>query len=866
MQGDEEVIQETQKMTKKNSFYPTKMSSRQELGDSSSELYRPAFTSRDKLDHEKLWSIMGSYLKNDVQTIQENIVNHIEYTLARTRFNFDNTACYQATAHAVRDRLIESWNDTQQHWTNQDPKRIYYMSLEFLLGRAMQNALTNLKVEGQFKQALLDLGYKLEEIYEEEHDPALGNGGLGRLAACFLDSMATMDLPAWGYGIRYNYGIFAQKIVNGYQLEVPDYWLTYGNPWEIERLDVKYPIRFYGRVHRVNENGKERAIWDGGEIVLAQAYDNPIPGYNTFTTINLRLWRSVPTQEFDFSLFNQADYMKAIEARQRAEYISSVLYPNDSTYSGKELRLKQQYFFVSATLQDIIRRFKKRKRSWKDFPEKVCVQLNDTHPGLAIIELLRILIDIEGLEREQAWSIVGKTFAYTNHTVLPEALEKWGVDLIGSLLPRHLEMIYEVNYFWLEKVGQKFPGDDGKLASLSIIEEGPVKKVRIANLCIVGSSAVNGVAALHSDLLKTTIFKDFHQMFPKKIQNKTNGVTPRRWVLCCNPGLAELYTRVLGSQDWVIELGLVRQIEKKADQAEFQSVWAEIKLENKRRLAKWVQKHCGIKVNEHSLFDVMVKRMHEYKRQLMNALYAIHRYFTIKDARPEERVNFVPRTIFIGGKAAPGYLSAKRVIKLINAIGEVVNNDREVNDYLKVVFLPNYNVSNAEVIIPAAELSQHISTAGMEASGTSNMKFTMNGCLIIGTMDGANVEIAEEAGKENQFIFGATVDQVEGLRKKMRETDPNEYAGPILNRIFRAIEDNVFGAREDLVPLIDTIRNRNDYYLVCHDFEDYLRAQDEVDRAYLNKAEWNRRSILTATRMAKFSSDRTIQELSLIHI
>eukprot|EP01017_Pseudomicrothorax_dubius_P016539 TRINITY_DN1876_c0_g3_i1.p1 TRINITY_DN1876_c0_g3~~TRINITY_DN1876_c0_g3_i1.p1 ORF type:complete len:771 (+),score=244.59 TRINITY_DN1876_c0_g3_i1:49-2361(+) len=766
MDFDETIQEKTKRINRGNSFYPTKSSSRIADGDSSDQL-RPVFKSRETINNEKLWSIMGSYLKNDVETIQQNIVNHIEYTLARTRFNFDNNGCYNATAHAIRDRLIESWNDTQQHWTNQDPKRIYYMSLEFLLGRHMQNALTNLRIEGAFKQALQDLGFKLEEIYEEEHDPALGNGGLGRLAACFLDSMATLDLPAWGYGIRYNYGIFAQKIVNGYQMEVPDYWLTYGNPWEIERVDVNYPVRFYGRTRKVTENGKEKTVWEGGEVVLAQAYDNPIPGYNTFTTINLRLWRSVPVQEFDFSLFNQADYFKAIEARQRAEYISSVLYPNDSTYSGKELRLKQQYFFVCATLQDIIRRFKKRRRTWKDFPEKVCVQLNDTHPGLAIVELLRILMDLEGLDREAAWTIVSKTFAYTNHTVLPEALEKWGVDLIGALLPRHLEIIYEINHFWLQKIEQKFPGDVSKLGPMSLIEEEHGKRVRIANLCVVGTFAVNGVAALHTELLKTTIFKDFHQLFPKKIQNKTNGVTPRRWILCCNPGLAELYTRVLGGVGWVNELDLIRQIEKKADNAEFQRVWAEIKLQNKRRLVKWVKSHCGITIDENSLFDIMVKRMHEYKRQLMNALYAIYRYFQIKNATPEERLNFVPRTIFIGGKAAPGYTTAKRVIKLINAIGEVVNNDKEVNQYLKVVFLPNYNVSNAEVIIPAAELSQHISTAGMEASGTSNMKFAMNGCLIIGTMDGANVEIAEEAGKENLFIFGALVDEVNGLRQKV---------------------------------------------------------------------------------------------------
>lgn len=830
--------------------------------NSQSELYRPEFqdSSHNTKENEKLWSLMGQYTPSDHATIQKSIVNHVEYTLARTRFNFDNKACYQATAYSIRDRLIESWNDTQQTFTKEDPKRIYYLSLEFLLGRAMQNALINLQLEGPYKEALKELGYKLEDLYEEEHDPALGNGGLGRLAACFLDSLATLEYPAWGYGIRYNYGIFQQKISQGYQVECPDFWLAHGNPWEIERVDVKYPVRFYGKVTRIWKDGKEKCIWDGGEVVIAQAFDNPICGYDTFNTINLRLWKSLPTNEFDFASFNAADYFKAIEQRQRAEYITSVLYPNDSTMSGKELRLKQQYFFICATIQDVLRRFKKKKRDWKELPEKIAIQLNDTHPTLAIVELLRILIDIEGLEMEFAWSLVYKVFAYTNHTVLPEALEKWSIELLGNLLPRHLEIVYLINHFFLEKVKLKYPGDSHKLNVLSIIEESTPKMIRMANLCIIGSHAVNGVAAIHSGLLKTHLFKDFYEMFPKKFQNKTNGVTPRRWIMAANPGLAQLYTETLGNTDWVVELDLVRDVAEKATDPEFQRKWAEIKLNNKKRLVRWVERNVGVKLNPNSLFDVMVKRLHEYKRQLMNALYIVHRYFMIKDASPEERKKILPRSVLIGGKAAPGYLNAKRIIKFINAISDVVNNDKDVGDLLKVVFLPNYNVSNAEIIIPAAELSQHISTAGTEASGTSNMKFCMNGCLIIGTLDGANVEILEEVGDENIFIFGAKVNEVDALREKMRTSEPEQYYGPALKRIFDAVADGMFGAKDELRALIDTIRNRNDFYLVCHDFQEYIKSQNEVDAIYRNPVEWNKRSIRCATGVSKFSSDRTIKE------
>lgn len=830
--------------------------------DSSNMLYRPEFKSEEGEDKktETLWALMSSYIPRDVQTIQTNLVNHLEYTLARTRFNFDKSACYKACALTVRDRLIESWNDTQQHLTVQNPKRVYYLSLEFLMGRSLKNALVNIDMEAEYGRAIDELGYKLEELYDEERDPGLGNGGLGRLAACFLDSLATLDYPAWGYGIRYNYGIFKQQIINGAQVEVPDYWLVNGNPWEIERNDVTYPIRFYGNVRKEIVDGKERSIWNEGELVYAVAYDNPIPGFNTFNTINLRLWRSEPANQFDFASFNHGDYFKALEARQRAEYISSVLYPNDSTQGGKELRLKQQYFFVSASIQDILRRFKKINSDWKQLPEKVAIQLNDTHPALGILELLRILLDIEKLEMDFAWSLVYQVFAYTNHTVMQEALEKWSVDLLGNLLPRHLELAYLINFFFLERIKKKYSPDDGKISHLSIIEEGTPKKIRMANLCVVGAHTVNGVAELHSELLKTTLFKDFYELFPKKFQNKTNGVTPRRWIACANPDIAELYTRTLGHRDWLINLEFIKQLEGKEEDPAFRKEWSEIKLKNKRRLAKWVLKNTGVQINENSLFDIMVKRIHEYKRQLMNVLYVIHKYLQIKEATPMERSKMVPRTVMIGGKAAPAYFNAKLVIKLIGSVSNLINKDKDTKDLLKLVFLPNYSVSNAEVIIPASELSQHISTAGTEASGTSNMKFVMNGCLIIGTMDGANVEIAEEVGKDNMFIFGALVEEVEKLREKMRNSEPHEYHGQALQKVFDAVSDGMFGNRDELTMLIDTIRNRNDYYLVCHDFASYIKAQDEVDRVYKDQDEWIKKSIRGSIRSAKFSSDRTITQ------
>lgn len=834
-----------------------------------SVMYRPEFIydKRESQKDIKMWDLMSSYLGSDIKSIQRQIVNHVEYTLARTRFNFDNNGCYYATAYSVRDRLVESWNDTYQHIFEQDPKCIYYMSMEYLLGRMLQNALVNLGQENSFKEALDDLGYNLEEIYEEENDPGLGNGGLGRLAACFLDSLTTLEYPAWGYGIRYSYGIFKQEIRDGYQVEMPDYWLGRGNTWEIERLDVIIPVRFYGKVRTYKENGIERKVWEGGENVRAMAYDIPIPGYNAFNTNNLRLWRACPSVEFDFKSFNTGDYFGAVKAKQKAESISSVLYPNDITIEGKELRLKQEYFFCAATLEDIVNRFLKKHDNWDDFPEKVSIQLNDTHPALSIVEMMRLLVDQYKLPWEQAWNICCQTFSYTNHTVMVEALEKWDVSLMESLLPRHLEIIYLINHLFLQDVRKSCSNDESIVRNLSLIEEGDTKKVRMANLCIIASHKVNGVARLHSELIRNWLFKDFVTYYNKqgkksrdKFINVTNGVTPRRWLLCANPRLADLITRRIGHEEWITDLSLISDLKTFADEDEVIKDFSEIRRYNKVRLAKWVKENCnGLIIDTDSLFDVFVKRIHEYKRQLMAALYIVHRYLWIKEMRPDAREQVVRRTFLIGGKAAPGYDAAKKTIKLINMIANVINNDPDVNRYMKVAFMPNYSVSNAQVIIPAADLSQHISTAGTEASGTSNMKFAMNGCLIIGTMDGANVEIAEEIGKENMFIFGANVDEVSKYRKMMAE-GKRDYVPPSLSKVFDALYSGRFGDLSEMHWIFRKVTNGEDHYIVCWDFQSYLDCQSRVDECYKDQKKWMAKAIASIACSGKFSTDRTIKE------
>ncbi|EFA85934.1 glycogen phosphorylase 1 [Heterostelium album PN500] len=811
----------------------------------------------EKKKGSKLFALKTDFLKNDEDSIQKGILDHVEYTLARTKYNFDSFSAYQGSAYSVRDRLIERWNETQQYYTEKDPKRVYYLSMEFLMGRTLQNAIYNMGLNDEYHNALLELGFELEDLYEEEKDAALGNGGLGRLAACFMDSLATLKYPAWGYGLRYNYGMFEQGIYDGYQTEVPDYWLVAGNPWEIERLDVQYTVRFYGHVVERKTSEGVKFEWEGGELVQAIAYDTPVPGYHTTNTNNIRLWSSKPHKEFDLDAFNGGNYLSAVEAKQRSENITSVLYPNDNTYSGKELRLKQQYFFIAATLCDVVRRYKKTHTGWKDFSSKVAIQLNDTHPTIGIVELFRKLLDEEHLQWDEAWSIVTKTFGYTNHTILPEALEMWPVQLIEDLLPRHMQLIYGINHRFLITVTQKWPGNIDKMRNLSIIQEGDEKKVRMAHLAIVGSRFVNGVAAMHSELVKHRVFPDFFALFPEKFQNKTNGVTPRRWIQQANPGLSQILTKWLGSERWAIDLEMIKDIQKHINNPELIEEWKSVKQFNKERLADFIHKNCGVKVNTNALFDVHIKRIHEYKRQLLNILGVIYRYLSIKKMSVEERQSVVPRVVIFAGKAAPGYFMAKRHIKLINSVAEVINNDKEVEEYLKVVFIANYNVSVAQVIIPASDINQQISTAGTEASGTSNMKFTMNGSLIIGTLDGANVEIAEEVGEENMFIFGLRTHEIDKAREKMKAKEV--VIDSRLQEVFLNIELGTFGPPEIFKPIVDSLVY-NDFYLTMQDFPLYLEAQEEVDALWKKQDEWIRKSIINTANTYFFSSDRAMRE------
>ncbi len=819
----------------------------------------------DHLAHkELLWKLSSTYLHNDVGSLQRSLVRHVEYTLARRRYKFDKGSFYQATAHSVRDRLIERWTDTQQYSAKKGAKKVYYLSLEFLIGRSLGNAVSNLGLRGSYAEALRQIGYNLEDIMSEEKEPALGNGGLGRLASCFLDTLATQNYPAWGYGIRYKYGMFEQRIINGKQAEFPDYWLTDGNPWEVERLDVQYPVRLFGHVREVQDsNGDTLRAWEGGEVVMAQAYDTPIPGYGTYNTNNMRLWSSKPSHEFDFASFNAGNYYGAVEAKERCESITSVLYPNDTTEEGKRLRLKQQYFFVSATLQDIYRRFKKNvgrgSVTMKDMPDKVAIQLNDTHPAIAIPELMRLLLDIERLSWDDAWDITRKVFAYTNHTILPEALEKWPVPMINDLLPRHMQIIYEINHRFLLEVRAFWPNDNNRLAAMSIIEESSPKMVRMSHLAVIGSHTVNGVAMIHTKLLKSVLFPDFLLMWPEKFINVTNGVTPRRWLLQANPALSSIYTGMVGP-GWVNDLMRLEPIKAMANDTQFRQRWRAAKQNNKHVLAEWLYRNMNIRVNVNALFDMQIKRIHEYKRQLLNVLGIVHRYAEITQATPEQRKEIVPRVHIIAGKAAPGYVMAKNLIMLVCAVSEVVNADAACRDLLKVVFVPNYNVSTAEMLIPASDVSQHISTAGMEASGTGNMKFVMNGGLIVGTMDGANIEIEQAIGENNMFTFGATADQVTALRRTIAHNPPKIDAR--LQRAMGMIRAGVFGTPEDgaFNQLLDSIDPRRDVYLVAHDFPSYLRAISEADAAYQFEEKWTAKCIESACSMWMFSSDRTIRE------
>ncbi|MCL7034529.1 hypothetical protein MKW94_026474 [Papaver nudicaule] len=797
--------------------------------------------------------------------IASNINYHAKFTPHFSPFKFQPEQAYYATADSVRDRLIQQWNETYEHYHKVDPKQTYYLSMEYLQGRALTNAIGNLNLQDAYADALNKLGHDLENIREQEKDAALGNGGLGRLASCFLDSMATLNLPAWGYGLRYRYGLFKQRITKEGQEETAEDWLEKFSPWEVVRHDVVFPVTFFGHVE-VTPEGSRKLV--GGEVIQALAYDVPIPGYKTKNTNSLRLWDAkAVAQDFDLFQFNDGQYESAAQLHSTAQQICAVLYPGDATENGKLLRLKQQFFLCSASLQDIMARFKERRDegswNWSDFPTKVAVQLNDTHPTLAIPELMRLLMDVEGLGWDEAWDITTKTIAYTNHTVLPEALEKWSQVVMKKLLPRHMEIIEEIDKRFMAMVSSTRSDLESKLSSLRILDNNPQKPVvRMANMCVVSAHTVNGVAQLHSDILKAELFVDYVSIWPTKFQNKTNGITPRRWLRFCSPELSSIITKWLKTDEWVTNLDLLVKLREFADNMELQAEWASAKMANKRRLADYVLQVTGLTIDPDSLFDIQVKRIHEYKRQLMNILYAVYRYKKLKEMSPEERAKTTARTIMIGGKAFATYTNAKRIVKLVNDVGAVVNSDPEVNNYLKVVFVPNYNVSVAEMLIPGSELSQHISTAGMEASGTSNMKFSLNGCLIIGTLDGANVEIREEIGEDNFFLFGATADEVPKLRKD-RENGLFK-PDPRFEESKEFIRSGAFGSY-DYNPLLDSLEGntgygRGDYFLVGHDFASYMDAQAKVDEAYKDKKKWLRMSILSTAGSGKFSSDRTIAQ------
>uniref|UniRef100_A0A0N4ZWW1 Alpha-1,4 glucan phosphorylase n=2 Tax=Parastrongyloides trichosuri TaxID=131310 RepID=A0A0N4ZWW1_PARTI len=818
-------------------------------------------------DHEKRKqiSVHGIAQVENVSNIKNSFNRHLHFSVIKDRNVATQRDYFTALALTVRDHLVSRWIRTQQYYYEKDPKRVYYLSLEFYMGRTLSNTMINLGVQAACDEALYQLGLDIEDLQEIEEDAGLGNGGLGRLAACFLDSMATLGIPAYGYGLRYEYGIFKQLISDGWQVEEPDNWLRYGNPWEKARPEYMLPVSFYGRVER-DSNGK--AKWVDTQIVYAMPYDTPIPGYHNNVVNTLRLWSAKAENHFHLKFFNDGDYLQAVLDRNISENITRVLYPNDNQFSGKELRLKQQYFLVAATLQDIIRRFKSSKYGSRDivrvdfstFSDKVAIQLNDTHPSIGIPEFIRLLVDVEGLDMKQAWDICVGTYAYTNHTLLPEALERWPISLVQNLLPRHLEIIYDINQMFMDEVARRYPGDFDRMRRMSIVEEADSmgeKRINMAHLCIVSSHAVNGVAALHSELLKSQTFRDFHEFYPGKFQNKTNGITPRRWLLMSNPSLSNVISEKIG-EDWITNLDELQKLKKYVDQPGFLDEIMRVKQENKYKVSEWLKTEYGLQVNPNSLFDIHVKRMHEYKRQLLNVLHVITLYNRIKT---NPNAKYVSRTVMYGGKAAPGYHMAKQIIKLINSVGNIINNDPIIGDKLKVVFLENYRVSMAEKIIPSADLSEQISTAGTEASGTGNMKFMINGSLTIGTLDGANVEMAEEMGNENIFIFGMTVEEVEALQKRGYNSLDFINKNPELKQIVDQIDGGFFTPDEPslLKDLANSLKY-HDRFLVCADYESYIKCQDTVNEVYEDKEKWARMCLYNIASSGKFSTDRTISE------
>jgi starch phosphorylase len=794
----------------------------------------------------------------EVETLKRALADNLYYIQGKFPEIATARDYYMALAYTVRDRLLQRWLATAQTYLKQNVRVVCYLSAEFLCGPHLANNLINLGIYEQVLQAVSESGLNLQQLIDTEEEPGLGNGGLGRLASCYLDSLSTLEIPAIGYGIRYEFGIFDQEIQDGWQKEITDKWLRYGNPWEIARPEASVEVKFGGHTESyTDERGNYRVRWIPAYVVRGIPYDTPISGYKVNTANTMRLWSSEASESFDFELFNIGDYYGAVNSKVVSENLSKVLYPNDEPIQGKQLRLEQQYFFVSCSLQDMIRIHTADGDSVETFHEKFTVQLNDTHPAIGVAELMRLLVDEHHLDWEQAWHITQHTFNYTNHTLLPEALEKWSLDLFGRLLPRHLEIIYEINQHFLDQVRVKYPGDLGKLARLSLIGEEGEKTVRMAHLATVGSRKVNGVAQLHSQLLQETVMRDFYEYFPEKFTNVTNGVTPRRWMVLSNPRLTQLITEKIG-ESWLKNLDELRKLEGLIEDEGFRQQWYEVKQAVKGDLAAYIQKKVGIIVNPASLFDIQVKRIHEYKRQHLNLLHVVTLYHRLKQ---NPNLEITPRTFIFGGKAAPGYFMAKLIIKMINSVGDVVNNDPDVRDRLKVVFLPDYNVTLGQRVYPAADLSEQISTAGKEASGTGNMKFSLNGALTIGTLDGANVEILQEVGEDNFFLFGLSALQVQEL--KAQGYHPRGYyeANPELKAVLDLIGSGFFAHGDPNLfrPIVDNLLY-DDPYLLLADYQSYLEAQSKVSQAYQNRDSWTRMSIFNVARMGKFSSDRSIRE------
>lgn len=807
---------------------------------------------------KKISMLNSEPLPVNTDNIKESISRHLHYTLGKDLYSATKRDWFSAVVSTVRDYLMEKWLATHRSYHFEDAKRVYYLSMEFLIGKTLANSLINTGMEDELRDVLKELGLDLNEIFDVESEAGLGNGGLGRLAACFLDSMATMGIPGYGYGIRFEYGMFNQRIKDFQQIEHPDNWLRYGNPWEFPRPEFLYTVKFYGNVREfIDGSGKTRHEWGDCEEVMAMAYDIPVPGYKCKSVNNLRLWSAKSSRDFDLEYFNNGNYIKAVEKKNDAENISKILYPDDSSVEGKELRLRQEYFLVSATLQDIFRRYKNHHSSFNEFPDKVAIQLNDTHPSLAVAELMRILMDVEGLDWDEAWDITRRTVNYTNHTVLPEALETWSASFMEKLLPRHMNIIYGINHNFLKDVYHRYPGDIDRIKRMSIIDEAGDKRVRMANLAIVGSSKVNGVAGIHTEILKKDLFRDFHDFYPGKFTNKTNGISQRVWLRKINKELSCLISTSIGDK-WITELFELRKLVPFADDGKFREEWRRIKRDNKAALAAVILEMTGVTVSPDSVFDVHVKRVHEYKRQLLNILHVITLYKKLKSSH---KGDFVPRTFIYSGKAAPGYKTAKDIIALINSVADIVNNDPSIEGRIKIVFLPNYNVSLAEKIIPAADVSEQISTAGTEASGTGCMKLALNGALTVCTLDGANIEMKEEIGDENIFVFGLQAGEVEELRcngyspYSYYQSNP-ELAGTIdmiANGFFSPwCADRFNGLAKNLLE--------NDKYLVLADYADYVRCQERVSYIYLDRDDWTRKSIINVASMGKFSSDRTIRE------